>query len=74
MNSTFYLCLYNIIYTRAGGGGESSATHSQASWPARAQGRRPSSGAAPLLPLGPAGMLSIVAPSPKPNQMGQCCG
>jgi hypothetical protein len=36
-----------------------------------AHGRRPSSGAVPLLHLGRTGMLSIVAPSHKPNKMGE---
>ena len=38
---------------------------------ARAQGCRLSSEAAPLLPLGATRMFSIVAPSPKPNQMAE---
>jgi hypothetical protein len=33
--------------------------------------RSPSSGAATLLPLGTAGIFSILAPSPDPNQMGK---
>ena len=50
---------YNIHTCGGEGGGESSARPC------------PSSGAAPLLPLGPAGMFSILAPTPERNQMGQ---
>ena len=51
-------CLYTMIYTHAEGG-DLVPSVSQ---------RHPPSGAAPLLPLGPAGMFSVLALSPEPNQ------
>ena len=55
--------------THVQGGGEASATGSQA-WP-RAGAPAIARGCAPL---GPPGMFSVVAPSPKPNQMAQYFG
>jgi hypothetical protein len=59
----------NIVNTGKGGGDLAPPPDRPQRLPA--QGCRPSSRDAPLLPLGPAGMFSILAPSPELNKMGQ---